>query len=305
MEGGFQEPLVVDDAVALQIRLHLADIVGDAELLHLLPALLRVSVQPGIPVLLPEKPGQLPDVLPVVAVLRELHRVLALDELDVPGLQAPGEQGHLVARVVHVKLPPDLPARPLQDGGHGVPQDAAPGVAHGHGARGVGGDEFHHDPAAFALVHLAVGRTLAADILQHAGIPGAPQAEVQEAGSGDLHGVEPAVRQVQLRRQGLRQLPGGHAQGLGAAHGIGTGIVAVLRILGDLDLSVQFACGGEGALFRRGGTGLLQQGVDLLPGRFDHTAHGFFSPLSDSAGTSFTSIWNTLRPSGISFMSTV
>ena len=80
----------------------------------------------------------------MVAVLRKLHRVLALDDLEVPCLQALGELLDLVAGVVDVELPPHVRAGLLQHGCQRIAQHAAPGVAHVHGAGGVGGDELHH-----------------------------------------------------------------------------------------------------------------------------------------------------------------
>ena len=82
----------------------------------------------------------------MVAVLGEVDGVLAQDELEVAGLDGAGELVDLVAGVVDVELPADIVRRRGSEHlGQGVAQDAAPGVAHVHGAGGVGGDELHHD----------------------------------------------------------------------------------------------------------------------------------------------------------------
>ena len=91
MEAGLEEPLVVLNAVPGQIGLHLGDIDAETELGQGVMAGLFVAVQILIALILVESLGQLPDIVAVVAVLGEFHRVLALDDLEVPGLQTLGE----------------------------------------------------------------------------------------------------------------------------------------------------------------------------------------------------------------------
>ncbi len=224
--------------------------------------------------------GQLPDVVALVAVLGEGHRVLAQEDLQVPGLQGGGEFLDLVAGVVDVELPPDLRSVGLQHSGQGIAQDAAPGVAHVHGAGGVGGDKLHHDLPARQGVGAAVGRALALHGVHDPGVPGGAEAEVEEARPGDLRGGEIAAGEVQVLQQNLGDVPGTHLHGLGGRQGEGGGIVAVGGVLGDLHPGPDGYVSGE----LPGGGGFLVgfpgQGKDLVLGVLNHVDH-LRSPFSE------------------------
>ena len=144
VERGLVKPGVKTDAVALQIALHLRQIAVEAEARHVSVPLLDITVYITFPMFVIERLRQLLDVVAVVTVLRELHRVFALNELEVARLDALGELLDLVARVVDIKLPLHRRAVPVQHAGERVAQHAAAGVAHVHRAGGVGGDELHH-----------------------------------------------------------------------------------------------------------------------------------------------------------------
>ena len=234
MEAGLKEPLVVLDAVAGQIGLHLGDVAAQAELGQRVVAYLLLAAQVLVALLLVERLGQLPDVVAVVAVLREFHGVLALDDLEIAGLQALGELLDLVAGVVDIELAGHVGAGLLQHAGQRVAQHAAAGVAHVHGAGGVGGHEFHHVLLPRQHVVLAVGVTGGLDAGDGVGVPLAAQPEIQEAGAGQLHGGEIAALQRHVVDEGLRHLTGVHLHGLGRRQAEGGGIVAVGGILGDL-----------------------------------------------------------------------
>ena len=78
MQTRFEEPLIVLDAVARKIALHLRQVYRQAELGHHLMALGCRKLKPALTVLFAEELCQLLYVVAVVAVLGELDRVLAL-----------------------------------------------------------------------------------------------------------------------------------------------------------------------------------------------------------------------------------
>ena len=222
-----------------------------------------------------------PDVIPVIAVLREGDRLLALIELQVTGLQGEAELGNLVAGVVDIELPGDLITGPVQHGGQAVADGAAPGVAHVHRAGGVGGDKFHVDLLAMAVIGAAVLVPQGENALHNGGEPSGPYKKVDEAGAGHLRPLEGGALQVHLLTQDLGNLPGGHGKGLGAGHGGVGGKVALGGIGGDLHHK-----GGQGGVLEGpGGNGpveaLLHQlprlGVGLVDAVLNNGAHRIHS----------------------------
>ena len=234
MKAGLEEPLVVLDAVAGQIGLHLGDVAAQAELGQRVVASLLLAVQVLIALLLVERLGQLADIVAVVAVLGELHRVLALDDLEIARLQTLGELLDLVAGVVDVELAGHIGAGLLQHTGQRVAQHAAAGVAHVHGAGGVGGHELHHVLLPRQHIVLTIMLADGLDAGDSVGIPLAAQTEVQEAGTRQLHGGEVAALQCHVVNEGLGHLTGVHLHGLGRGQTKRGGIVAVGGVLGDL-----------------------------------------------------------------------
>ena len=270
MQGGLEEPLVIHDAVALQVGLHAGDIYRQAVLSQLVQPLLLRQVLPAVPVLLIDGLGQLLDIVAVVALLGEGEVLLAHDELHVPGIDGHGKLVDLVAGVVDVELLPGVTAVPLEDVGQGITQHAAAGVAHVHGAGGVGRDKLHHD---LLPVALGVGAVLSALPLyrgEDLAVPLGTQSKVQETGAGDLHLLEVAALQLQVIHDGLGDGTGGLVQGLGSRHGKGGGVVPVGGILGNLDGGLHLGSlreqSGLGGLL----IGLLGQLCYLSPGRLDH-----------------------------------
>ena len=270
VEGGLEEPCVVLDAVPGQIGLHLGDVVIQTEFGQRIVPGLFVAVQILLALLLIKQPGQLPDIVAMIAVLRELNGVLAADQLLIPGIQAPGKLVDLVTGVVDVELPPHVGTGLLEYGGQRVAQHAATGVAHVHGAGGVGGDELHHVLLSGQRVVAPVVGALRLHTGHGIAEPAAAQPEVQKTGAGQLHGGEIGVRQVHLLRQDLGHLPGVHLHGLGGSQAEGGGIVAVGGILGDLHRG-----GHRHALRQQAGGGRLLiggggQGQHLVLRALDH-----------------------------------
>ena len=283
VEGGLEEPLIVHDAVLEQVLLHLGDVDGQAVLGHLVQPLLLGQVLPAVPVLFIDGLGQLLDVVPVVALLREGDVLLPEQDLAVPGVDGHGKLVDLVARVVDVELLPGVAAVPLEHVGQGVPQHAAPGVAHVHGAGGVGGDELHHD---LLPVPLGVGAVLS-PLPLHVGkdllVPLGAQGEVQKTGTGNLHLLEVAPLQVQVVHDGLGDGPGGHAQGLGPRHGVGGGVVPVGGVLGNLNGGLHLRTGGQLARLHGLLIGRLSQLGHLGPGFLNLVCHNsFYTPFFSS-----------------------
>ena len=288
MQGAFKEPLVVVDAVAAKVGLHLGDVSVQAEAGHGSVALGDVLAQKAVAVLGVKRLGQLLDVLALIAVLGEGDLVLAQNELLISCVDGGGELLDLVAGVVDVELAPDIVARAVQDTRQRVAQDAAAGVAHVHGAGGIGGDKLHHQLFAAALVHAAVVCALGIDAGEHVGIPAGREAEVDEAGAGHLDRRKPASVQIQVLRKRLGDFARGHVQGARAGHGVVCGVVAVLGVLRDLHRAAEHSALGELSLRGRFRAGVVQKGVDAVLRVLDHVSHCFcllFLVLLRSAGS--------------------
>ena len=277
VEGGLEKPLVIPDPIALQIPLHLGDIAGKAELRQGIVAGLFVAVQVLFALLLIEQLRQLPDIVAVVAVLGELHRVLALDDLEIPGLKALGELFDLIAGVIDIELTPHVRTGLFQYACQRVAQHAAAGVAHMHGAGGIGGDELHHD--LLPPQHIAVSVVLPGRFNGGHGVaePLVTQPEVHKAGACDLHRGKIAVFQRHMLRQDGSHLAGIHLHGLGRRQTEGGGIVAVGHVLGDLHRRLHRHALRQQPLLYSGGIRLLCQLLHLFLGLLDHIHIGSLS----------------------------
>ena len=181
----------------------------------------------------------------MVAVLGKLHRVLSPEDLEIPGLQAFGEFLDLVACIVDVELPPDIGTGFLQHRGQGVAQNTAPGVAHVHGAGGVGGDEFHHVFLAGEHVVFPVVRPRLLHGADGLTEPAGAQGEIQKTGARHGGGGKVAAGKVHVVQQDLGHLPGIFAQGLGGGQAEGGGVVAVGSVLGDFHRGLHGTIGGQ------------------------------------------------------------
>ena len=278
VQAALEEPLVKVDAVALEIALHALDVIRQTEGHEFRAALLGVDREILLPVALVDELCEGLDVVAVVAVVRELDGVLALNQLEITRLDAAAEKIDLIAGVVDIELAPDVIARAIEHGSHRVAQHAAAGVADRHRAGGVGGDELDHDLLAVAVVHAAVVRALGLDAMQHVGVPLWREAEIQEAGARDLGGGKPALREIEMGNQRLGNLSGRHAQRLGRGHGVVRGEVAVGGILRLLHAAAELALPAE---FARGDGGiicLMQQCVQRLLCLFDAVHNRYLCP---------------------------
>ena len=148
------------------------------------------------------------NILAVVAVLREFHRVLAEIELKIAGFEGFSEFCYLVTCVVHIKFPGYIVPAPGKRLRKTVADGAASGVAHVHGAGGVGGNKFHHDLLTLAAVAFAVTVAFGNGGIYRFGIPVRSIENVEKAGSGNLCPLKIASLKLQMRRNRLCDLPG-------------------------------------------------------------------------------------------------
>src|SRR5690606_18125568 len=127
--------------------------------------------------------GDVGDVVALVAVGRVVGRIRR--DAARARLHADREVVDLVAGVVVVELAGDLVAAGVVEAADRVAQRGLARVAHVQRAGGIGRDELDHDLFAVARA-AAVGPALFADGRQH-GLTGARRdAEIDEAGPGDL-----------------------------------------------------------------------------------------------------------------------
>ena len=198
MQLRFKKPLVVLDAIFAQVVLHFRNVHRQTELGHGVQPLLLRQVLPAVSVLVVDGLGQLPDVIPLIAVLREWESILSHNQLHIPGIDGLGKLGDLVTCVVDVEFLPGVIAIPPEDVGQRIPQHAAPGVAHMHGSSGVCGDELHHYLLAPALAGAAVPLGVGLHCGKHRAIPSGSVKKVQKPWSGDFRPLEVAVCQLQV-----------------------------------------------------------------------------------------------------------
>ena len=175
------------------------------------------------------------------------------------GEQGDGEAVDLGAVVVEVVLAGDCGAAGGQDPGQGVADSGPAGAAQMHRAGGVGGDILEVDVLAAQGVVAPVGLAGLDDGARELAGAGGVEADVEEAGAGDLHGGD-AVEGLKAGDEELGKVAWLGACLLGQLHGDVGGPVAVVTVTGAFDAGVGDLRGGqgEGAL----GGGLFQDGAD-------------------------------------------
>ncbi len=144
-----------------------------------------------------------------------------------PCLDRGAEQVHLVAAVVDVELPGDLGAGRLEHARDRVADDRPPGVPQVERPGGVGGDELHVDPLAGERLGVAVGRPGRHDLRCHPTLGRGGHGDVEEAGPGDLDGLDAGVGGEPVGEQ-LGQRAGTGARPLRQLQRDVGGVVAVL-----------------------------------------------------------------------------
>ena len=275
------EPDVVVDAVLAEVALEGSDVLGQGvghegvleggEGLAFKEGLLVHPLAGSdvlVTVLLGKLTGQNLDVTALIALGGQGIGLLAAVLLEIADGEALAELLDLVARVIDIELAGHVVARPVEDSGQTVAQSAAAGVAHVHGAGGVGRDELHIVLCALAVVGAAI-LLVCAGTQHDAGPEGGGKEEVDEAGAGHLDLGEDTAGQVgQVGDEGVGDHLGGLAPGACTGHGDVGSDVAVLDVGGDLhDEGGQLGLGqstvghcGLGGGSQQG-TGLVQRGL--------------------------------------------
>ena len=225
VERALGEPAVVGDAEAFQRAFDGGQFVFQAVLGQIFFPQLLADVHVFVADLAVELLHQLFEIGAGIAVLREL--VVHAAGGEIAAVQSAGEFVDLVARVVDIVFPFHLEAGHIQHGGQGIADGGAPGVAHVQVAGGVGGDEFHLDLLALAQAAaaeiLAFGQHLAGGLVQ----PVLFHAEIDETGAGDLHFFDGGIAEIYIFGNGLGDVAGRFAAGLGQQHGHVGRVVAV------------------------------------------------------------------------------
>ena len=181
----FKEPAVILHAVAQQVRFHPGDVPLQAEVGHGGVPLTHRLREPAVSLFLQEGLCQLDDVLAVIAVLGKGRGLVPQQQLLIPCVDGRGKLFDLIARVVDIELPADLPSGKAQHRGQRIAQHAAPGIAQVHRAGRVGGHEFHIDRPSLSVVDMSVVHALLTDRVQDRPIPAVGQTEIDKAGPGN------------------------------------------------------------------------------------------------------------------------
>ena len=275
MQVRFHKPFIVMNTVTFQIGLHFRYIPLQSELCHGITGFPVILVQIFISVGFPEFLCKLPDIIPLISVFRKLDGILSADQLDVPGLNGSGKFLDLVSGIIDIELPPHIVAGLLHDRCQSISQHTTAGVAHMHGAGGIGGYKFHHQFLSMSYIHIAVGLSLTVDLLQHITVPLLRQTEIDESGTGNIHPGKPGPFQRQMRHQCLRDLSGRHPECFCSGHGMVGGKISVGVILGDLHGTMKFSLGQLSRLDRRS-SGIRQKHRDFFFCLFNQI-HSLFS----------------------------
>jgi len=183
--------------------------------------------------------------------------------LAVAEIGGAGEDIDLRAGIVDVILPGDLVARLDEKLGQRIAEHRAPHMADMERAGGIGGDILHIRLLAAAQGGAAIGLAKSEDAIQHPGPYGGLEPEIDEAGAGDLDGLDLRMGPEPGRDQ-LRQRPRRLAEGLVEHHrGIG-GDIAMGRIARRLRRDAGKVGRAGNTLLRRDGRHSLPDGLQEL-----------------------------------------
>ena len=228
MEGRFQEPMIEMDLIFCKIRLHPRDIAIKAEADELLGELLfglLSAIGIGGKVI----GGEHLDIIPMIAILGEFAGILPINLLHQAGIERKAEEGHLIARIIHIEFLMDIRSRPGERIGQAIAHNTAAGIAHMHGTGGIGGNKFYHDPLSVQEVGFTIIRPESCRRFCNGFKIALPQIEIQKAGACDLHLFDHGMGRDMLC-QHLADLLGRILQNANIFHGKISGIIAVLHI---------------------------------------------------------------------------
>ena len=274
VQGAFFKPCVVRNAVFAKVFFHVGNVDGQSKVYKGLfqlgkgLALVQCIARKGTAgfhqrgglglVCFAIGHGTLHDIRALIAFLGQGIALLAQALLQIAHGQAFAEFLDLVAGIVQVELTGHLIARPVQHGGQTVTQGAAPGVAHVHGARGVGAHEFHIVFLAAAVVGAAVFG-VGGGGQHHGAQPVSAGVQVDKAGACHLGTVPAGILQAgQVCQNGLGDHFGGLVPCAGTGHGHVAGHIAVFAVGRDLgDKGGQLGLGQR--TVSHGGVGSLRE----------------------------------------------
>ena len=202
----------------------------------------------------------------LIAVLGQGVLFLPLKELHIPHRKGRPKFIDLVAGVVDIELAGHIMTAPFQCRRQAVAYGAAAGIAHVHGAGGVGGNEFHHYLFVLAVVAAAIVRTLFQCLRRQRTKPFLLHVEIQEAGTGDLAALHRQLTKIKALQQGRRNFLGSASHRAGVHHGGIGGKIAVFGIGGNFHHIGGGLGIGQQALGSRRGKGRPNDTVKALAG---------------------------------------
>jgi hypothetical protein len=179
---------------------------------------------------LQKMPGNVPDVLALIVVIRKIDTLP--EKLQVAETHGIPEDPHLPPGIVEVVLPLHLVPGPLIEASDRVSKDRAPPVPNGERARGVGAHKFDLDALPRAGERTAVELPGFQDRRDLGTVELLRQPNVDEAGAGDLHGADERGINLPRPHDFFGELPRPFPHGLGQGQGHVRGQIPVLLLAG-------------------------------------------------------------------------
>ena len=191
MQGAFAEPVVIDNAVLLQIPFQTGDVLRQCKCHQCVPSGLGIGVDILVTVFSDKVFRMLCNVCPVIGIFRHFHRGVKV--LEIPHFQRSGKLFDLVAGIIDIEFPLYVPACPRQNLCKAVAQCTAAGIAHMHWACGIGRNKLHHHLRACALIAASITVAFAHDVLQNFAEPPMAQSEINKTRTRYLTALKIAV----------------------------------------------------------------------------------------------------------------
>ena len=184
VQSAFAEPVVIDNAVLLQIPFQTGDVLRQCKCHQCVPSGLGIGIDILVTVFSDKVFRMLCNVCPVIGIFRHFHRGVKV--LEIPHFQRSGKLFDLVAGIIDIEFPLYVPACPRQNLCKAVAQCTAAGIAHVHRSGGVRGNEFHQCPLSGTGLRLTVIFLFREDSFRDIGKPLLLEEEVHKARTCDL-----------------------------------------------------------------------------------------------------------------------